>query len=111
MKRDYKLFLNDIKESIAQIEEYLDGVSKEQFMEDKKLQDAVARRLEIMGEAVKNIPNSLKIKNKQVDWFEISRFRDFIAHAYYEISLNRIWETLIKRIPQIKESLKNIQLV
>jgi len=111
MKRDYKLFLNDIRESIKQIEEYLNGVTQEQFMKDKQLQDAVARRLEIMGEAVKNIPRSLKIKNKQVDWFEISRFRDFITHAYYEVSLNRIWETLQKRIPAIKESMKDIKLV
>ena len=111
MKRDYKLFLNDIRESIKQIEEYLNGVTQEQFMKDKQLQDAVARRLEIMGEAVKNVPRSLKIKNKQVDWFEISRFRDFITQAYYEVSLNRIWETLQKRIPAIKESMKDIKLV
>jgi len=105
------LFIDDIRECIILIERYLHGVSKEQFMCDLKLQDAIARRLEIMGEAVKHIPRSLKENNPQVNWLEISRFRDFIAHEYYEVSLNRIWLTLGKRIPVIKEGFKKIKLV
>lgn len=111
MKRDYKLFINDIKESITLIEGYLKGVTEEQFIKSLQIQDAVIRRLEIMGEAVKNIPRSLKEKNKHVDWQKISNFRDFISHSYYEVSLNRIWKTCIEDLPKIKESLKDIQLI
>ena len=56
MKRDYKLYLNDIKESILQIEEYMHNVSEEDFKKDRKLQDAVIRRLEIMGKPVEIFP-------------------------------------------------------
>ena len=111
MKRDYKLYLQDIRDSVKYIEEYVMDISEEDFKKDRKLQDAVVRRLEIMGEASRNIPRSLKEKNKHVNWFNLSQFRDLIAHSYYEISLNRIWDTLKKEIPLIKEGMKKISLV
>jgi len=111
VKRDYKLYLNDIRESIAQIEKYMLGVSEEVFRKDKKLQDAIVMRIMIIGEATRNLPKVLKEKNREVPWFEIAQFRDLIAHSYYEVSLNRIWSTINERIPVIKEKLKNISLV
>ena len=111
MKRDYKLYINDIKESIKQIEEYLKGVSEEEFTKDKKLQDAVIRRLEIIGEASRNIPRALKEKNKNIPWFEMSQFRDFIVHSYFEASLRRIWIASTTELNEIKEAIKNITLV
>jgi uncharacterized protein with HEPN domain len=111
MKRDYKLYLNDITESIIQIEEYMRNVSEEDFQKDKKLQDAVIRRLEIIGEASRNIPRALKEKNKQVPWFDMSQFRDFIAHSYFNIGNLTIWKTVKEKLPKIKESLKGIKLV
>src|SRR4030042_1518738 len=106
MKRDYKLFINDIRGSAAQIEAYIKGISKEQFIKNKMLQDAIVRRLEIIGEASKNIPRALKEKNKQVPWAELSNFRNLMAHSYYEVSLSKIWDTLNNRMPIIKESIK-----
>ena len=111
MKKDYKLYLKDVLESIIQIEKYLAGVSEEQFKKDKKLQDAVIRRIEVIGEASKNIPRALKEKNREVPWFEISQFRDFIVHSYFEINLNRIWTTVTVSLPRIKEELKRVKLV
>jgi len=111
MKRDYKLFIEDIRNSIKDIEDYMKDISEEQFKSDKKLQDAVIRRLEIMGEATRNIPRALKEKNKHVPWFDIAQFRDFITHSYYELSINRVWNVFKDEIPKIKEALKNISLV
>lgn len=53
----------------------------------------------------------LKKKNKEIPWFEIAQFRDFITHSYFEVSLNRIWNTAKERLPIIKEGLKNVSLV
>ncbi|MDO8516992.1 MAG: DUF86 domain-containing protein [Nanoarchaeota archaeon] len=100
-----------MKECISFIEEYTKGLSEEEFLKDEKVQDAVIRRIEIIGEATKNIPMSLKEKNKQVPWFKISEFRNLITHFYYQTSLNRIWKAVKEDIPIIKEGLKNIQLV
>ena len=111
MKRDYKLYLNDINEAINQIETYVRNVSEEDFSKDKLLQDAVLRRLEIIGEAVRNIPRTLKEKNKNVPWFDMSQFRDLIAHGYFEVSLKTVWNAATKNLKVIKEAMKTITLV
>lgn len=111
MKRDYRLYLSDIIESIEKIEIYMSNVSQEEFTKNIQLQDAVTRRLEIIGEASRNIPRALKEKNKHIPWFEISQFRNFITHSYFEIGNLTIWKTIKERIPKIKESLQNIKLI
>jgi len=111
MNRDYKLFLSDMKESILAIEDYTKGLTEDGFLKDKKVQDAVIRRLEILGEASKNIPISLKEKNGQVPWVKISEFRNLITHFYYQTSLNRIWKAVKEDIPLIKGALSKVVLV
>lgn len=111
MKREYKLYLQDIKGCLFDIGNYINNMSEEDFLKDKKTQDAVARRLEIIGEASRNIPGSLKEKNKHVPWFDLSQFRDLMAHAYYENSPKRLWKIAKEIIPKIKEAMNNITLV
>lgn len=111
MKRDYKLFLNDIKESVVSIENYISGKSLDDFEKDFLLQDAVIRRIQIIGEAVKNIPRALKEKNKDFPWHETAHLRDIVVHYYHQISMESLWRTLKARLPVIKEALKNIKLI
>lgn len=111
MKRDYKLYLKDIEESVQQIERYLKNIREEEFMKNKLVQDAVVRRLEIIGEASRNIPRALKEKNKHVPWFEMAQFRDLMAHAYYEASLKRVWKAATEELKKVKEGIKMISLV
>lgn len=111
MKRDYKLFLNDIQESITLIEEYSEGISEEQFLKDVSIQDKIIRRIEIIGEASSNIPRAFKEKNKNIPWLDISQFRNFIVHHYFEASKNRIWKLIKEDIPRIKQEMQNIKLV
>ena len=109
--RNYKLYLKDIKECIDRIEEYTKNVSEEQFKEDVQLQDAVTRRIEIIGEAAKNIPNSIRNINKSIPWAELANFKNLIVHSYFETSLNRIWKIIKKDMPWIKEELKKIKFL
>ncbi len=111
MKRDYKLYLNDIRESIKQIESYIHNISETDFNNNTLLQDAVVRRLEIIGEASRNIPRALKEKNKHVPWFQMSQFRDIVTHSYFEVGLKRVWKAATEELKLVKESLKNITLV
>ncbi len=111
MNRDYKLFIEDIKESIKQIEEYTKNISEEQFKRDLKIQDAVIRRLEIIGEASKRIPRSVKEVNKGINWEEFSMFRDFVTHSYFEASLSRIFGIIKNKIPNMKENIKKVKLL
>ncbi len=111
MKRSYKLYLNDIIESIAKIEKYLRGISEEQFNSDEKLQDAVIRRLEIIGEASRNIPRAIKETNRDIPWTKISNYRDFITHSYFEASLQRIWAVAKNETPELKKLFIKIKLL
>lgn len=111
MKRDYKLYLQDIRDCIKQIETYLQDINEDSFNKNIMLQDAVIRRLEIIGEASRNIPRALREKNKHIDWFQMSQFRDIMAHGYFEVGLKKIWNVATVRLNSIKESLKNITLV
>ena len=111
MKRDYKLFIQDVIESINTIEEYLRGMTKEEFIKNREKQDAVIRILEIIGEASKNIPRSVKEVNKNISWAKISLYRDFITHSYFEASLERVWEVATKELPTLREDFKSIKLL
>lgn len=111
MKRDYKLYIQDIKESIAKIEEYLKNISEEQFKADEKLQDAIIRRLEVIGEASRNIPRALKEKNKHIPWIDMSQFRDLIVHSYFSTSIQKIWIASTEEIKKLKEAFKQVNLV
>ena len=84
MRRDIKLYLEDILESINLINEYVAGFSEEKFLKSQALQDSVIRRLEIIGEAVKNIPAHIKTANEEVDWKLIAGTRDVIAMPIFE---------------------------
>ncbi|MBU1252171.1 MAG: DUF86 domain-containing protein [Nanoarchaeota archaeon] len=83
--REVKLYLEDIIECIDLINEYILNKGKSDLLEDKKLQDAIVRRIEIIGEAAKNIPKSLKKKYPEVEWKMIAGTRDIITHAYFGI--------------------------
>ena len=108
MKRDYKLFLQDIKECIIKIERYLGDISEEQFYLNEELQDAVIRRLEIIGEATKNISESIRKKYLDIEWKKIAGIRDIIIHAYFELDLDLIWDLIRNKLSILKKKIKSI---
>lgn len=102
MKRDTKLYLQDILECIELIGKYTNGMSKDDFGSDVTIQDAVMRRLEIIGEATKNLPNELKQKYPDIPWKDITGMRDVLTHDYFGIDLERVWGTITRRLPGLK---------
>lgn len=108
MKRDFRVYLDDILESVERIQEDPRKVSEEDFMNTISLQDAVVRRFEIIGEAVKNIPDDIKQKYPKVEWKKIAGARNIFAHEYFGVRLNRVWDTIIKDLPTFKKQIEKI---
>lgn len=109
MKRDLRLFIEDVLESIKLIEKYIGNTSKESFGNNQKLKDSVIRRLEIIGEAVKSMPNDFKEKYPEVPWKKIAGLRDIIIHTYFNIDLDITWEIIKKDLPDLKEKILKIK--
>lgn len=108
MKRDFRVYLDDILESITRIEEYTKGISVEEFLKNVPIQDAVIRRFEIVGEAVKHIPDKVKHKYSNVEWKKIAGARDIFIHEYFGVGFDRVWDTIVKDLPIFKKHIQKI---
>ncbi|TAN41953.1 MAG: DUF86 domain-containing protein [Nitrospirae bacterium] len=108
MKREYTLYVKDIVESITFIEEFVANMDFEQFVSDEKTKNAVIKRLEIIGEAVKNIPQQVRVRQKDIPWSDLARMRDKLAHEYFGIRYDIVWRVIKKKLPQLKPKIKKV---
>lgn len=99
--KEARIYLLHIRDAIDNIKEYTkDG--KEGFLKDRKTQDAVIRNLEIIGEAVKNIPTSFKGLYPDTPWREIAGMRDVLIHEYFGVDLKIVWDVVEKHVPRLE---------
>lgn len=108
MKREVNLFIKDILGAIEKIEEFVKGMDFEEFVRDDKTASAVVRKLEIIGEASKNIPELIKQKYNLLPWKEMARMRDKISHVYFGVDYEIVWKVLKERLPEIKPIIRDI---
>ncbi len=94
MKKEASIFLEHILESIDKIESYILGFSEKEFRASDQIQDAVIRNLEIIGEAVKNVPTDFRSKFPKVPWKEIGGMRDVLIHQYFGVDLDAVWDVI-----------------
>ncbi|MDB9312090.1 DUF86 domain-containing protein [Spirulina sp. CS-785/01] len=94
MSRNLSLYLNDIINSIDKIQNYTTNLTYDQLCEDDKTLDAVIHNLLIIGEATKQIPNSIRLKYPQIEWKQIAGLRDIIAHTYFSINSKIVWDII-----------------
>ncbi|NWF77936.1 MAG: DUF86 domain-containing protein [Chloroflexi bacterium] len=106
-KREYGDYLEDISDSIDAIEEFVKGMEFEDFTKDRKTIFAVVRCIEIIGEATKNIPKSIKSKCPEIPWKDIAGMRDKVIHEYFGVDLKVVWKTVKEDIPPIKSLIQN----
>jgi uncharacterized protein with HEPN domain len=107
-ERDPVDFLRDILDSIDNIENFIEGFNFDEFAEDNKTVYAVIRALEIIGEATKNLPESLKKEHSEIPWRKMTGIRDKMIHGYFGVDLEVVWSTINEDIPSVKPLIEKI---
>lgn len=105
MSKSHLIFINHILESIEIVESHIKGVTKKEFLKNIEKQDAVIRRIGIIGEAVKNIPIGVRKSNTNIPWRNIAGMRDIVVHEYFDVDLNYAWDTAKVGLPKLKREL------
>jgi len=106
MSRDESLYLADIQESCEKVLRFTKGMTYKDFVHDDLHFDAVLRNLEIIGEAVKNISEETRQQYPSVKWRKIAGFRDIVAHEYFGIDDETVWDIVENEIPALLEIVK-----
>ena len=107
-KRDELVFLEDILACIQKIEEYLEGITEKEFEVNSEKQDAIIRRIEIIGEAVKGISMETRKKYPGIRWREIAGMRDVVIHQYFGVTIGLVWRVATSDIPKLKAKIEEI---
>jgi len=108
MKKDSLVFIKHIWDFIISIENYTLNKTKKDFLMNEMMQDAIFRKIEIIGEAVKNLPFNFTDKYSTVPWKDIAGMRDKLIHHYFGVDLNKVWNVVKMDIPPLKKEIKKI---
>lgn len=108
MSRSEIDFLNHILDEMVFLGVDIKSFTYEQFIGDKKTILAYTRSLEIIGEAIKNLPDELRLRYPQINWKGFSGLRDIIIHQYFGIDYEIIWETIVHEIPEVTVEIQRI---
>ncbi len=108
MPRDYKVYLEDIVEAIRKIQIFTSDLSLQTFSSDVKTFDAVIRNLEIIGEAIKRVPEEIRSKYPNVEWRKIGGLRDILAHEYFGVDVEIIWDIIQNKLPVLEKQINQI---
>jgi uncharacterized protein with HEPN domain len=103
--KDAAVFLQHIGDAIARIEAYTTG-GRRVFLADTMVQDAVIRNLEVIGEAVRNLPLDLRRQYPKIPWRSITALRNVLIHEYFGVDLEIVWRVVDRRLPALKHHVK-----
>lgn len=109
VSRDWLLYVDDLIDSAEKIQRFLSGRSFEYFECDDVLFDAVLFNLHVIGEAVKKIPTEAKTAVPEADWTGPARMRDVIAHHYFAVDPEIVWEAATQHVPRLLAHAKQLR--
>ena len=104
MRRDYRLYLDDILDAIKRIRDYVRGMDYKSFSSDMRTQDAVVRNLEIIGEASRQLPVEIREKVATIEWPKIMGLRNILVHEYFGVNLLIIWDIVEHKLEPLAEA-------
>ena len=107
MDRD-AVYLIDMLASARRIRAYVQGVMRDEFLRDTRLQDSVVRRLEVIGEAAGRVSPKFREKNPGIPWRAIRGMRNQMIHRYDDIDMDIVWETVRRDIPELIQMIESV---
>lgn len=106
MPRDSRVYLEDILEATRKITSYTANLSKAAFLEDEKTFDAVVRNLEVIGEAVKKLPEDLRAQHPSLEWKKMAGLRDILIHEYFGLDSDIVWDIVKNKVPTLNQAVR-----
>lgn len=108
MTRHVALYIKDILQNMQDAGQFIEGMTYEQFVDDKKTFNAVVRAIEVIGEAAKNVPPTIRARYPAIPWKEMAGMRDKVTHFYFRVDREAIWLAVKERIPSLKPTIEQI---
>jgi len=108
MSRGIDILLREILDAITRVRDYTEGLDFDAFAASVEKQDSVIRRLEIIGEAVRGVPEDVRVKHPAVPWRDIAGARDILIHEYFRVDLEMAWDMVRKDLPLLESEVRRI---
>ena len=108
MPRDYKQQIDDILQAITFIREYIKDMDYNAFEADRKTQDAVVRNLEIIGEAARAVPDEIRDKASEIEWYKIIALRNILIHEYFGVNLKIVWDVIQNKLDAVQSACRGL---
>jgi uncharacterized protein with HEPN domain len=108
LKRDISLYVKDIADAMDKAERFIGSMSYEEFLLDERTNYAVIKCIEIIGEAVKQIPKSLRRKYIEIPWKDMAGMRDKVIHIYFGVKMDQVWLSVKEDIPRLKPQIRQV---
>jgi len=104
----WRVRIEDILDAVRRIQEYTEGMTPDEFREDRKTIDAVVRNIEIIGEAARHVPPDIERASAEVAWPQMRGMRNVMIHEYDTVDVDILWQTIQKDLPSIVEPLEHL---
>lgn len=105
-KRSYKMRIEDILHALNKIDQYTLNMSYNQFTKNELIIDAVVRKLEIIEEAARAVPDSIAEQYPEVSWHRMAGLRNILIHEYFGVDKRIVWEIITNDLPNEKPLLE-----
>jgi uncharacterized protein with HEPN domain len=108
MTRDYTLFVKDNLDAIRAIEKFAGNSNYKDFLKDDKTKSAIVWKIQVIGEATKNIPKTIREEYEALPWKFMAKIRDKIAHFYFGIDYQIVWQVAKEKLPEIRPAIEKM---